>query len=451
MRGLPEKIAIVLAAGLAAVASAAHAEQEAADAGVAGDATTLNLPLAIADPGGARRALSNAGIQISAYHTGDVLGNVSGGLTQSTHFASMLELYADIDAEKLLGWRGLTLHASGSRSQGTSISAENLGSLAAASNIEAFPSTRLVELWIEQQLVSDTLSIRIGQLAPDLEFLMSESGSHFMNSTFVWPSIGWDNIPVPFASPGFRLSYKPSGDLSIVAGLMNGDPVGPCPEEFDPAQCNRHGLDFRLGDPPLLYGETALSHRYIGRDLPGKIKIGGWRHFGEFEDQRRDDGGGRLGSSMGNPLLHEGNHGFFLVMDQKVYRRPGSDELAGLSVFARLAGSPSEFNQVDFYVDAGFVFTGLHPARPRDNFAVALAYSRISQDASGFDKDLKIPVVRDHECVLEVNYTAEILPGWKLQPDVQYFWHPGGRAPDETGTRAVADAAIFGMRSSVEY
>jgi porin len=146
---------------------------------------------------------------------------------------------------------------------GTSISGVNLGSLALISNIEAFPSMRLFELWLEQKLLDDNLSIRIGQLAADAEFFIVVGGGNFINSTFGWTSISSDNIPIdgpiyPIATPGVRLGFQPNENPKVVAGLWNGDPVGPCPDGFDLGQCNGDGLNFRLKDPPLLVLEAAI-------------------------------------------------------------------------------------------------------------------------------------------------------------------------------------------------
>jgi porin len=186
--------------------------------------------------------------------------------------------------------------------------------------------------------------------------------------------------------------------------------------------------------------------------LPGTIKVGGWRHFGDFDDLKRNDNGGLLGASGGTPLHHDGNHGLYAVIDQMIYRIPGGDATGGISIFARIAGSPSDRNQIDFYADAGLVFTGMIPARPSDVLGVAFAYSKISNDASGFDRDAGMTIVRDYESVLEISYTAEIVPGWYLQPDFQYFWNPGGHVPDpDDSTKAVPNAAVLGLRTTINY
>jgi porin len=392
--------------------------------GVPEPSIATSLPPSLADPANMRSSLASAGITYGFNYTSDVLGNVSGGIERRTHFAGLLEVYADIEFEKLAGWRGLTLHASGYQIHGTSISGETLGSIAAVSNVEAYPSTRLFELWLEQKLLQDMLSIRIGQVAADAEFFGAEQGGNFINSTFGWTAISSDNIPIggpiyPIATPGVRVSFDPNDNLKIMAGLWNGDPVGPCPVDLDPGQCNTHGLDFRLGDPPLLIVESAYAHGAGHSHLPGTLKVGGWRHFGHFHDLRRDTNGGLLGITNGEPVSHAGNHGLYAVFEQMVYRLPGEGEAKGISIFGRAAGSPSDRNQIDVYFDAGVVFSGFVSGRPGDVFGVAFAYAGVSEEASAFDRDTGAPVVREHESVLEVSYTAEVLPGWSLQPDFQ--------------------------------
>lgn len=235
-----------------------------------------------------------------------------------------------------------------------------------------------------------------------------------------------------------------------MVGVWNGDPVGPCPDNLDPGQCNESGLDFRLKDPPLLIAEADYLYNKAGA-LPGAIKIGGWRHFGKFDDQRIDVNRGLQGVTGLAPMQLDGNYGIYAVVDQMVYRLPGAGDARGISIFARVVGSPSDRNQVDAYADGGIVFTGLIPRRPNDTFGVGFAYTGISDQASAFDIDSGSPVIRSYEAVLEITYSAEIMPGWTLQPDFQYVWNPGGDVPDHSGSRAVKDAIVVGTRTTVSF
>ena len=114
-----------------------------------------------------------------------------------------------VDMEKAIGWKGLTFFTNGYQIHGQSISALNLGVLMPVSFIEALPSTRLFELWLEQKLLDDHLSFRFGQLSADTEFIISKGAGAFLNATWGWPSIAGINLPdggpsYPLAAPGAR-------------------------------------------------------------------------------------------------------------------------------------------------------------------------------------------------------------------------------------------------------
>ena len=49
------------------------------------------------------------------------------------------------------------------------------------SDLEALPASRLYELWVEQRLFGDRVSVRVGQLAADQEFLVSDYAALFLN------------------------------------------------------------------------------------------------------------------------------------------------------------------------------------------------------------------------------------------------------------------------------
>jgi porin len=60
-------------------------------------------------------------------------------------------------------------------------------------------------------------------------------------------------------------------------------------------------------------------------------------------------------------------------------------------------------------------------------------------------------VACNYEALLEICYTMQLAKGWTLQPDFQYIWQPGGNVPNEKGTGAVEDAAVFGARSTMSF
>jgi porin len=268
-----------------------------------------------------------------------------------------------------------------------------------------------------------------------------------INGTWGWPSITAADLPsggpaYPLATPGVRVAVTPNDKMALLVGVYNGDPAPPCANE-DPQRCNPHGVDFELDDPPLLMIEGA--YKYNQDRLAGTIKIGGWNHFGEFEHQRFDSGGALIAvtGNVGRPLDH--NWGLYGIIDQLIWRVPGSEEPKGVGMFARVIGAPEDRNLIDFYFDGGVTFTGMFRNRPNDALAIGFAYTNISDTVYAFDVDFGEPVARNYEALIEICYTYEIKPGWTLQPDFQYIFQPGGNVA------GVDDAAVLGARTSINF
>src|SRR5262249_26846144 len=140
------------------------------------------------------------------------------------------------------------------------------------------------------------------------------------------------------------------------------------------------------------------------------------------------------------------------------WRPTGSGE-QGLSAFLRIAGSPSDRNLVNFYVDGGLTWRGLIPGRDADTLGLAAGYARISGAARGLDHDTNAftgaaGAVRDYEAVLELTYIAQIRPGLNVQPDLQFIFHPGANAAladMSGGTTTARNATVIGVRSTVQF
>ncbi|HEU4475779.1 MAG TPA: carbohydrate porin [Methyloceanibacter sp.] len=400
------------------------------------------------DVGGARAALARAGIGIGGVYNAEPFYNL-GGFDQGGEYQGVLELYVNADMHKLGFWRGLCFHANGYQIHGNSITGANIGGLMPVTSLEAVDATRLFEMWLEQTLIKDKLSVRVGQLAADEEFILSEGGGYFINGTWGWPSITAENLPsggpaYPLATPGVRVAINPNEKLGLLVGVYNGDPAPACNKAGgDPQRCNPHGLDFELDDPPLLMAEGAYTYNPNG--LRGIVKLGGWHHFGEFEHQRVDVGGNLIAvtGEGGRPLDH--NWGLYGIIDQLVWRVPGSEEPQGVGIFARVIGAPQDRNLIDWYFDGGVTFTGMFRNRPNDALAIGFAYTNISDTVSAFDVDFGEAAIRNYEALIEICYTYEIKPGWSLQPDFQYLFQPGGNVAGQK------DAAVVGARTSISF
>jgi porin len=415
------------------------------------------------DPGGMRKWLYERGLTYSFVLTSELLGNAAGGLRTGAVFQGKLETIIKADLEKMLGLRGLSFFTNSFLIHNTGgIRRDYTRSFNTISNIEALPTMRLSELWLEQK-IGDTFSIRFGQLAADAEFFISDYAVPFMNSD--WPTITGLNLPgggpaYPLSTPGVRLKYEPNKESTFLLALFNGDPSGPGPE--DPQIKNRYGLNFRVQDPPLLMGESQFKYNQDkdATGLAGFWRLGFWHNFGQFDSQRFDNIGLSLANplSTGIPLRLRTTSGIYGIVDHQLYRLPGGGPDSGIGVYSRAGVAAPDRNPVEFYWDGGIVFSGMLASRPDDRFGATFIYARMSRDGAALDRDTIFYTgmpqpIRDFELTLQLSYIAQIVPGWFVLPAFHYVMHPGARiadplAPPGTATK---DAAVFAVRSVITY
>jgi porin len=415
--------------------------------------------------GGARTALAESGLEIGIDYVGEAIANVSGGLKRGSVYEGVLELALDADLQALAGWTGATAHASMFQIHGHGPSYLVGGNLLGVSGIEALPTTRLNTLWLEQSLLDEQVSVRLGQLAADDEFFTSDGSGYLVNGNFGWGAIfgpdmtsGGPNYPLP--SPGVRVQVAPAPApaVTILAGVFAADPAGADCMKDDPQECNRHGTTFSLSGGTLWIGEVQYALDAGG--LPGIYKLGGWYETGKFEDQRYglDASGTRLSladEGAENPLFHNGNYGIHAVADQMVWREPGSDA-QGLSLFAGAGGTQADRNLVTFYATGGFTYMGPIPSRDDDVLVLGAAYAGVSSDASDFDRearadDAAVPV-RDREVDVELTYILALAPWWFLQGDLQYIIHPGGNVQNpHNSIDTIEDTLLLGLRTGIAF
>ncbi len=395
------------------------------------------------DWGGARTALKDRGIDVSMTYIGEVFDVLSGGLAQRASYQGRFDLTVDADLDKLLGWKGASASFTVFQIHSSSRNvAENVGSIADPSNIDALQTTRLFSAWVQQNFFDDRVSIRVGQLGFDLESFTSATSGGLINGTFGWATVLAANMisggpAYPLAAPGVRVAIKPTDDITLLGAILSGDPAGPNCNDL-PQVCNRYGLTFSFSGGALLVGEMqyAVNQGKQATGMPGVYKAGYWHETASFPDQQFP------------AVMHEGNWGVYGVADQMVWRGASSS----LNLFLRAGMSPSDRNLISWYVDGGFGIKGPVTARPDDVLTFGVAYQKISPDAVAADRAAGLAVIRSNEVVFELSYQAQLAPWWVLQPDIQYIVHPGGNVPDPNNPLVpVKNATVIGLRSTIKF
>lgn len=325
--------------------------------------------------------------------------------------------------------------------EGRGPTARFLGDFLAASNAEAFDSTRLYSWWFETE--SAGWSLRAGALLADEEFAGTDAGGEFVNSAFGWPafiSANTVNTGPAFyvAAPGIRLSGTLTPSTTWRLGLFDGDtfdsPAG------DPT-VTRHGLHYRLGGDQGWFAITEFV--YAPENSPTRVKLGLWHHTARFPDQQFDATGRAFALTGAAPRDVSGNTGTYASVEHRLFG--AAEKPRRLDAFARLGTAPSDRNTLSWALDTGLAWTGPVAGRPADVAALGFTHaafgSRTAQTARLLDPTAP-PL--DFEQVIEATYTFALTERLSLKPDVQYIRHPGG-------SRALRDALIVLLRVSAEF
>jgi porin len=417
------------------------------------------------DWGGARKQLLDAGVEFGLNDISETLANPTGGIRQLAIYQGLVNASVKLDLEKIAAWPGASFYVNGYQISGRGLSRNAIGNLLAVSTIEALPSTRLHDLWLQQEFLDGQASFRIGQIAFDDEFYISQYSAIFVNSTFGCPDSFSNDLPsggpcYPFAVPGARFRVAPTNNLTLSAAVFSGNPAPRGPG--DPQVRNSSGTNFLIGEGgfmPLVELAYSFDEEPISSLQLSDVKVGAWYHTGEFPDQRRESSGLSLANpaSNGIPAAHGSNFGAYLVVDKMLWRRPDT-ATQGLAAFLRLGYAPPDRNLFSFEVDAGLTFKGLFPNRELDVLGVGAVYGRIGY-ARRLDRDQVLFTgigrpIRDYEAALEITYEARIAPWWVLQPDLQLVFHPGGyiqAPPPAPQGQPIPNALVIGLRSGITF
>ena len=345
---------------------------------------------------------------------------------------------------------------------GRDASEDLAGNFLTISNIAGFNTLRMMELWFQQNLLEDKISLRLGQLTADSEFVISEYAGTFINATFGWPPFLYTNLPAggpgyPIGTLGARLSLNPVDWFTFQSAVFQGN-------VYD-QDVNRHGFRWRLDSENGLLFLNEAQVRWNQRDeetgLPGQTKAGMWIQTGQLADV--------LAESRSS-----GNYGWYFILDQMLYREPSPElprpsgksldgkSLAydedgksfktpitmeksdqGLGWFGRIAFTKEDRNFVNFYFDTGLTYKGLIPTRDQDTLGIGFAYAQLGNSARNTLID-EGSVGVGAEVVLEVTYQAQITPWLIVQPDLQYIINPGG-------TQDFSNALVIGARAAITF
>jgi len=343
-------------------------------------------------------AVTPKAISFPFSYIGEIMGNPTGGERRGAVYTGLLSIGVAGDLGQLAGWEGASFLVSAVYPHGPSLTDRYVNAFNEISSIEAYNSIRLCEAWLQQEFADGKFSIRLGQILVDEEFFASENANLFINSVFGALPLVCQNffVPVyPYATPGVRVRYTASESFSIQAGVFADGPAG----DFTR---NKHGFDWHLNrDGVLAIAEAAYTRN-------GSVyKLGCFYQSRETETRA--------------------NAGGYIVIDQKLWCKPGTDE-QGLNGFLRIGGASNNRNIVPFYCDAGFHYRGLIPCREKDCAGIGVSFTRLNKHQHDSPH---------RETIVEATYSMQIKEWIAVQPDIQYIRQP--------------NALVVGIRVSLTF
>jgi porin len=373
-----------------------------------------------------RALLEENGFKFIATYTSQTWGNVTGGLERGATYDGLLQFGAEIDLQKSAGWPGATFCTTWLWIYGGNATTGLTGALFPASGIDASNGFRALDLWLEQKLFREVLTLRAGMFNADRDFTLSQGAQLFLNSGFGWPLLYDGQLggppAYPFAAPGLYAAIEPGGGWKFQAAAMQG-------EAWPPGQ-NPTGFYWRFERETGLLFLGEAEYAWDQATVPGGVKLGAI--LGTGEEDRLDGNGGAWGSSF-----------FYGIIDQMLWREPEASDTSpqGIAVFNRTGFTTTpDIETIGLLLNAGLTWTGPFSGRDEDAAGLALLWTRLTPDQAAQVDGTN----RGDEFVVEATYQCQLTPWFEIQPDLQFIIQPGGSAD-------LANALVVGLSATIDF
>jgi porin len=380
----------------------------------------------------ARGRLSCAGVEPFASLTEEAWGNVGGGLKTGAWWNQLLDFGANFDGDKLIGLPGSSLFVQAhwvKNSANDECFLDYTGTASPASGIAAMDHFRIYNLYYRQTLKG--CYFKIGQLAADDDFMLSNFAGLFANSTLgAMPSqVDMPSFPVfPVAAPGVFFSYSPSEQFYAQSGVYYGHPGNDVPGNagFDWVEQS----DFAVA----AFYEAGVHYHISGH--AATVRLGGTYFCGDYAEY----------ASIGhghNGGIDNGIYSFYVIHDVVLLQSDKGDPILG--GFVRSGFKPrGDESIVAAYVDTGVNWFGPLPCRPQDVAGVAYACTVFGRN---YRESTAPGGVAASESTVAIAYKAQITRWFSLQADVQLLFNPA--INPESHNREMAQ--VIGLRGRIDF
>lgn len=379
-----------------------------AGAGIFGAAV---LVAASATPARADDAALDLGVEAVA----DVTAQVAGA-GRGTDFTGIVRVHGDLDLERAAGWSGASIHVQAIASAGTRPN-DRTGTLQGVDNIEVSENRmKLFEVYLDQHLGPGDTSLRVGFADLNADFYATDCSGLLIAPAF---GIGSELSATGPNGPSLFPSTALTARLHLDAGKGYY-------ANFAVVNAEAGVLGDTLGVRPL-FGQGALLIGEAGRSGAGKLALGGWTYTRSQDDLRSLD-------LQGNPARRTAFGGYLLV-DVPLGPKAGA--------FARLGFSDGTTTPYWGGWQAGVIVQSPLAVRPNGVLSFGVNQAFISGRHRANMADAGTPLGR-RETGVELTYSDDLLPGVRIQPDLQWI----AKADRSPGPH---HAVVAVLRLSISY
>lgn len=351
------------------------------------------------------KSRSDPAYVFEALYRGDYLRGTEGAAKSKDAYMGNLNLMLTVNGEKAFDLPGSTVFAHVMHNHGGQIN-EHVGTQQGVDNIEVpASSAKLSQLWWQQELLDQSLSVLGGLYDLNSEFYVTES-----SGVFIHPSFG---IGAEVAQTG--ASLFPTTGLGLrVRGELNDQLYGQVVVlDAVPGNPNKSkGTHVRLSskEGALWVGELGwrLGDASDAEKAVTKVSVGLWRYSKKQDDQTEVD-------VNGDPTRRT-NNGFYILGEQELLRHDDGRRLMG---FVRYGAADEDVNAIKDDLMAGVTLEGPFAGRPDDILGFGVSRVRMSQKSQDNQVSAGEQVIKS-ETAYELTYQARINEWLSIQPEVQY-------------------------------
>jgi len=395
------------------------------------------------------------GLRLGGLWLGDTNGLLSGGENPGTwSFNSLLIVGANLDADKLVGWKGASFGIQFLQFDGQAIDGKNTNAL--AGSVQGYNSlpgpdplnrSELYQLWYRQSLFDDRLVFRIGKQVPTYDFNNVARPVATQGDELSIPSVtGLLYTPV-FVNPtllgaiggyynsvcGVTVSVAPTKNSYLRYGFYDGNVANGVQSGMMGPQFNSYtfniwegGLDWILaGRYPGSFG-AGLWYQSGVLSTPGGITQNGTGGYYMFGSQRIWSNQPRSTASASTaPSAAAADSSSGLTIEKtsdgksKVVIPPEKPrQVSSISTFFEFGVNDSQTLPMNQYLGLGLTGFGLIPGRPSDSLGAGMSWAWMNPNS----------FTRTSELMFQGYYQAHLVGGLFFQPAVSYIPTPAANA-----------------------